>query len=77
MHDLLLDHQGALSVRDLVGYAGSLGLDTERFFSDLRGHAGAERVRQDTDSADFPAYRARRPFSSTAKGITAPTTSKP
>jgi len=53
MHDLLLDHQGALSVRDLLGYAGSLGLDTERFFSDLRGQAGAERVRQDTDSADL------------------------
>ena len=53
MHDLLLDHQGALSIRDLLGYAGSLGLDTERFFSDLRGHAGAERIRQDTDSADL------------------------
>jgi protein-disulfide isomerase len=53
MHDLLLDHQGALSVRDLLGYAGSLGLDTVRFSSDLRAHAGAERVRQDTDSADL------------------------
>ena len=53
MHDLLLDHQGALSIRDLTGYAGSLGLDTERFLSDLRGHEGAERVRQDTDSADL------------------------
>ena len=53
MHDLLLDHQGALTTRDLLGYAGSLGLDTERFFSDLRAHMGAERVRQDTDSADL------------------------
>jgi protein-disulfide isomerase len=53
MRDLLLDHQGALSTRDLLEYAGSLGLDTERFFSDLRSHAGAERVRQDTDSADL------------------------
>jgi Na+/H+ antiporter NhaA len=53
MHDLLLDHQGALSVRDLLGYAGSLGLDTPRFSSDLRAHAGAERVRQDADSADL------------------------
>ncbi len=53
MHDLLLDHQGALSVRDLGGYAGSLRLDTSRFFADLRGHAGADRVRQDTDSADL------------------------
>jgi len=53
MHDLLLDHQGALDVRDLLGYAGSLGLDTARFAADLRGQAGAERIRQDTDSADL------------------------
>jgi Na+/H+ antiporter NhaA len=53
MHDLLFDHQDALTVRDLLGYAGALGLDTERFFSDLSSHAGAERVRQDTDSADL------------------------
>jgi Na+/H+ antiporter NhaA len=53
MHDLLLDHQGALEVRDLLGYAGSLGLDASRFFSDLRGHRGAARVREDTDSADL------------------------
>jgi Na+/H+ antiporter NhaA len=53
MHDLLLAHQGALSFRDLTGYAGSLELDAERFASDLRGHEGAERVRQDTDSADL------------------------
>jgi predicted DsbA family dithiol-disulfide isomerase len=48
-----MDHQGALTPRDLVGYAGSLGLDTARFFSDLRAHAGAEHIRQDTDSADL------------------------
>jgi protein-disulfide isomerase len=53
MHDLLFDHQDALTTRDLLGYAGSLGLDTQRFFSDLSAHAGAERVRQDTDSADL------------------------
>jgi Na+/H+ antiporter NhaA len=53
MHDLLFDHQDALTVRDLLGYAGSLGLDTQRFSSDLSAHAGAERVRQDTDSADL------------------------
>ena len=29
MHDLLLDHQDALHPRDLIGYADSLGLDTE------------------------------------------------
>ena len=53
MHDLLLEHQGALTVRDLVGYAASLGLDTERFTADLRKHVGAARVAEDTDSADL------------------------
>jgi Na+/H+ antiporter NhaA len=53
MHDLMFGHQDALTMRDLLGYADSLGLDTSRFLSDLRGQAGAERVRQDTDSADL------------------------
>jgi Na+/H+ antiporter NhaA len=53
MYDLLLEHQGALTTRDLVGYAGSLGLDTERFTADLRKHVGAARVAEDTDSADL------------------------
>ena len=43
----------ALTVRDLVGYASSLGLDTERFTADLRKHVGAARVAEDTDSADL------------------------
>ena len=53
LHDLLLEHQGALTVRDLTGYATSLGLDTERFNADLRKHVGAARVAEDTDSADL------------------------
>ena len=53
MHDLLLEHQGALTVRDLMGYAASLELDTERFTADLRKHVGAARVAEDTDSADL------------------------
>ncbi len=53
MHDLLLEHQGALTVRDLIGYAASLGLDTERFTADLRKHVGTARVAEDTDSADL------------------------
>ena len=53
MHDLLLDHQDALTLRDLIGYAGSLGLNTERFTADLRTHAGAARVSEDLDSADL------------------------
>jgi Na+/H+ antiporter NhaA len=53
MHDLLLEHQGALDMRDLVGYAEALGLDTERFAAHLRKHAGAAHVAEDTDSADL------------------------
>jgi Na+/H+ antiporter NhaA len=53
MHDLLLDHQDALTTRDLVGYATSLGLDAERFTADLRKHAGAAHVAEDVDSADL------------------------
>jgi Na+/H+ antiporter NhaA len=52
MHDLLLDHQDALGLRDLVGHARSLGLDAERFMADLRSHAGADHVAEDVDSAD-------------------------
>jgi len=53
MHDMLMDHQGALTARDLVGYAADLGLDTEKFTTDLRKHAGAYRVAEDVDSADL------------------------
>ncbi|WP_329459702.1 Na+/H+ antiporter NhaA [Streptomyces sp. NBC_01497] len=52
MHDLLLDHQGALRVEDLRGYAQQLGLDMERFGRHLRHHAGASRVADDVESAD-------------------------
>jgi Na+/H+ antiporter NhaA len=53
MHDLLLDHQDALRMEDLVGYAEELGLDTERFEEDLRTRAGVRRVAEDVDSADI------------------------
>jgi Na+/H+ antiporter NhaA len=53
MHDTLMDHQGALTARDLVRYARDLGLDAERFAIDLRRHAGAARVAEDIDSADL------------------------
>jgi protein-disulfide isomerase len=53
MHDLLLDHQDALLTRDLIGYAASLGLDTEKFTADLRKQRGATHVAEDTDSADL------------------------
>jgi Na+/H+ antiporter NhaA len=53
MHDRLLDHQDALSVRDLIGHAAALGLDTERFAADLRKHVGRAHVEEDVDSADL------------------------
>ncbi len=53
MHDMLIDHQGALTFRDVVGYAESIGLDTDKFAADLRKHVGAYRVAEDVDSADL------------------------
>jgi Na+/H+ antiporter NhaA len=55
MHDMLMDHQGALTARDLVGYAGDLGLDTEKFAADLRKHAGTAQIAEDVDGADLAA----------------------
>ena len=53
MHDLLMEHQGALTSKDLIHYAADLGLDTRTFTEDLRKHAGAARVAEDVDSADL------------------------
>ncbi|HEY6792791.1 MAG TPA: Na+/H+ antiporter NhaA, partial [Trebonia sp.] len=53
MHDALMDHQGALTIRDLVGYARELGLDTDRFVADLHGDEGSARVAEDVESADL------------------------
>jgi Na+/H+ antiporter NhaA/protein-disulfide isomerase len=53
MHDLLLDHQDALDVGDLIGYAQQLGLDVELFANDLRERTGAMRIADDVDSADL------------------------
>jgi protein-disulfide isomerase len=53
MHDMLMEHQGALTTRDLVQYATDLGLSTEQFIEDLRKHTGAARVAEDVDSADL------------------------
>jgi Na+/H+ antiporter NhaA len=53
MRDLLFDHQGALTSRDLIRYAESLGLDTGKFAAELRKHSGAAHVSEDVDSADL------------------------
>jgi Na+/H+ antiporter NhaA len=53
MHDMLMEHQGALTKRDLLRYATELGLDQARFTADLRDHVGAAHVAEDVDSADL------------------------
>jgi Na+/H+ antiporter NhaA len=53
MHDLLIEHQDALRMPDLVRYAAELGLEVERFRDDLRRHVGAVRVAEDVESADL------------------------
>ena len=53
MHDLLFAHQDALRPNDLISYAERLGLDVERFTSNLREQSGSARVAEDVDSADL------------------------
>ncbi|GAA3766455.1 Na+/H+ antiporter NhaA [Streptomyces chiangmaiensis] len=53
MHDLLISHQGDLTIDDLLGHAADLGLDLRRFERDMRAHAGATRVAEDVESADL------------------------
>ena len=52
MHDLLLGHQDALGPRDLHRYAQELGLDTERFWMDIRRREHPGRIEDDVASAD-------------------------
>lgn len=52
MYDVLLSHQDALGIRDLIGYAEELELDTERFREFLRKSKGAGRIAEDVESAD-------------------------
>jgi Na+/H+ antiporter NhaA len=52
MHDLLLAHQDELGPRNLHRYAADLGLDTERFWTDIRRHEHLERIEDDVASAD-------------------------
>jgi Na+/H+ antiporter NhaA len=53
MYDVLLSHQDELQPKDLVRYAGQLGLDVDRFADALAQRAGAARVAEDVDSADL------------------------
>ncbi len=53
MHDLLLQHQNALTRDDLLHYAEQLDLDTARLGDDLDRGAYATRIAQDVESADL------------------------
>jgi Na+/H+ antiporter NhaA len=53
MHDLMLSHQDALTLRDIMGYAQELGLDTNRFKEHVRKRKGAARIAEDVESADM------------------------
>jgi predicted DsbA family dithiol-disulfide isomerase len=53
MHDLLLERQDALRVRDLLKYAEELGLDVARFRDFVRKRKGAARIAEDIESADL------------------------
>jgi protein-disulfide isomerase len=51
MHDKLFENRSALEDDDLIRYAGDLGVDVERFATDLREGRYAPRVREDLESA--------------------------
>ena len=52
MHDLLIAHPEELHPRDLDRYAAELGLDRDRFWSDIRRHVHLPRIGDDVASAD-------------------------
>ena len=52
MHDLLMVNGTALTFEDLVGYAGQIGADVERFARDLAARRHALRVLRDTAGAE-------------------------
>ena len=53
MHDLMLSHQDALTLRDILGYAEELGLDMEQFKTAVRKRKGSGRIAEDVESADL------------------------
>jgi predicted DsbA family dithiol-disulfide isomerase len=47
MHSLLFERQEALQTKDLIRYAGELGLDAERFRNELKHQTYRDKVRAD------------------------------
>lgn len=52
MHDILFAHQGDLDIEDLIGYAGHLDLDLDRFVEEVEQSNNSKRIQQDVASAD-------------------------
>jgi Na+/H+ antiporter NhaA len=52
MHDLLMERQDELTVKDLMRHAEELGLDMDDFREALRTRRGRPRVLRDVESAD-------------------------
>jgi formate-nitrite transporter family protein len=50
MHDRMYESRGALSREDLISQATELGLDVDRFTTELDSEVHAPRVRRDVDS---------------------------
>jgi Na+/H+ antiporter NhaA len=52
MHDLLIEHQGELAAKDLIGYARHLGLDIDRFTDELTTHLWRDNIAANVESGD-------------------------
>jgi formate-nitrite transporter family protein len=53
MHDQLFTHQKALEDRDLIRYAGRIGLDIERFTRDLAGNVFLPKIQSAYEQSLF------------------------
>jgi Na+/H+ antiporter NhaA len=53
MHDLMLTHQDALTLKNIFGYANELGLDIDQFKEHIRKRKGAAHIAEDVESADM------------------------
>lgn len=62
MHDVLFAHQDELEIEDLMGYAGEMGLDVEKFARDMEDPRNVRRVREDVASAEASGARSTPTF---------------
>lgn len=62
MHDRIYESRGRLGAADLAAHAVELGLDRERFVSELGSAAHAPRVQRDLDSGEASGVTATPTF---------------